>query len=44
MLFGKWFGNVSSAGAKSRSAREATFRHLGRASRGPNGEIKTMQS
>jgi hypothetical protein len=38
--------NVNSTGAKNRSARGARgtiFRHLDRAERGPNGEIKLTQ-
>jgi hypothetical protein len=41
------FQNVNSTGAKKRSAcsaRGTFFRHLGRASRGPNGEIKLFLS
>jgi hypothetical protein len=32
--------NVNSTGAKNRSAGGTIFRRLGRAKRGPNGEIK----
>jgi hypothetical protein len=44
--FGKktCLNNVNSTGARIRSAPETKVRHLDRAKRGPNGELKPMSS